>query len=1198
MRPTKQLQSELQDLIQSNPEIFQWLTEDTLNGIWYCNPEIPNEFFINDAFWKSLGYNWPGDPNLFKSWNPIASFNTTTANPDDFDRFFNFQSAQKTNMLFRGIGKLVRTEGKPTGLIVKFKKEHIENDELLDTIQKIKKLDEIFEVTNKMARIGGWEVDLITNNVTWTEVTREIHEVEANYKPRIVTAISFFNEGWSRDLITRLFTDAIEKGESFDTELKMTTAKGKEIWVRTLGKPEMKNGKCVRVYGAFQDISTKKNRELEYEIAQDRFEKIFDNSSIGIVIVDKDNELMMANPASLDLFGLKDADTKVAANYLSYMNLIHPDDRDLAASKRAQLLSGEIDAYSLECRYYKSNGQIIWCRVNTSMVHGRDVSEDFIIAQLEDITAGKELEQEALENANRFISAFEHSPNGMALVALDGKWLMINEGMSQIIGYTKEEFLTHSIKEVTIEEDWDIDKELLKDVYNNRRKSYSIEKRYIHKDGSIVYGLLNVSMIRDNNDNPLYYISQINDVTKKVLAQQALKESLNEFESLQNAATQVSIIQANLEGKIIKYNKGAENLLGYTAEEALGTDIIFLHDQDEVLARCEEYAKNYNVELSGFDLLTFEAKQGKYYAGEWTFICKNGNKFPVQMVVTPTVNHQGVNTGYLGIATDISRLKEMEASLKKEKLIAEIANKSKSEFLANMSHEIRTPLNGVIGFTDLLMKTELSPVQDEYLQLVNTSARSLLDLINDILDFSKIEAGKLELHLEKTDIAKLCNQTIDIVKHQADVKGLKILLNISPDSKQNAFVDPVRLRQILINLMGNALKFTEKGEIELMLKSMPCDDCDDEVILTFSVRDTGVGIAPQNLQKIFNAFDQEDASTTRKYGGTGLGLTISNRLLELMGSKLKVESVLNSGSVFSFEIRLKVEDADFINAELPININKVLLVDEDMDNLVMLKDLFAARNIDSEIISNSVEAIEILENDRSYDFAVINYNMPYLNGVDLIRHIRNGLMIDSGKLPVMLIHDTADTAKIMFDSKDLDIQYHFTKPLNGAQLFDRIINYKAAEDLSDSYHANGRFDMKFNIMVAEDNPVNKILASAIIRKALPNAIIHLANDGLQAVELYRTTPIDLILMDIQMPNMNGLEAAINIRAMNKQQAYTPIIALTAGALKGEKEKCLEAGMDSYITKPVIYETIRQLIELYLITPGKNSDETKGFMNAS
>jgi PAS domain S-box-containing protein len=756
-----------------------------------------------------------------------------------------------------------------------------------------------------------------------------------------------------------------------------------------------------------------------------------------------------------------------------------------------------------------------------------------------------------------------------------------------MLGYTREEFLKLTFQDMTHHEDLAADLELLTQTLQQQRNTYSIEKRYIHKDGAIVYGLLNVSLIRDTDNSPLYFISQINDITQRVIVEQELQESLNELESFLKATTQVAIIQADVNGTIIKYNKGAENLLGYTPQDLIGKHTVgVFHVPEEVEKRGRELEEKYGRPFSGFDIFTFKPKQGKFDAREWTFIRKDGSRFTVHLVITSVLDHKGEITGYLGIATDISRLKEMETSLLLARDKAEAANRSKSEFLANMSHEIRTPLNGVIGFTDLLMKTELTENQRKYMQMANTSAHSLLDIINDILDFSKIEAGKLELNYEKTDIIELCSQTIDIIKHQAHAKSLEILLDISPDINRFVYADSVRLRQIIVNLLGNAVKFTTEGEVELKVRTLPAGNNEGEMIFSFAIRDTGIGIAPQNLEKIFNAFDQEDASTTRRYGGTGLGITISNRLLSLMGSSLHVESELHKGSTFSFKIKFRVETDDRRN-QVKVNIKNVLIVDDNANNLIILKDMLAAKKISTTLASNSIEALEILENN-SFDLAIIDYNMPYLNGIELVTQIRQTLNLDAEALPVMLLHSSTDDEKLIQASIDLDIRFNVTKPIISDQLFAFLDNIHRTHNeevalLAEADKTEG-FDAPFVIMVAEDNPVNQMLTKTIIQQITPQAIILLAENGREAVEMFEKKVPDIIFMDIQMPEMSGFEATEKIREIEQNGAHLPIVALTARALVGEREECLRLGMDDYITKPIVFETLKAVIEKYLVRP--------------
>ncbi|QEE49864.1 PAS domain S-box protein [Flavobacterium alkalisoli] len=1195
---TTDLQKEFKSLLSEDFELFEWLTQDSLDGIWYCDLFQIGNLWINDVFWKSIGHSAPPSGHVFDKWSMcINTFDKNKAldlmhaareEPrKGFKGDFMYTDDKGYSIVLHSVGKVIFDSGKRASrLVVKhYKRRNVKQQKLLVELEKLKKLRVILNETNRVAKVGGWEVDVTVQKISWTKVTKEIHEVPQSFEPDIESAINFYEQGWSRDAISNLFAEAIEYGKPFDVELRIITAKNNCRWVRVIGRPVQENGKSIRVYGAFQDITERKEREIEYRNIRERFEIIFNSSPVGILLINSNDNLLLINPSGIKIFGLenlsKDQLLKVTRN-----SHIHPEDLPKAEEQRKLLLQGKISEYTLESRFFRPNGEIIWCRTFTAIAYPEN-SEDYLITvQIEDITEAKLLEEQSLENAQRFRSAFEYSPNGMALVGLDGSWLMVNNVLSGMLGYKRREFLKLRFQEMTHQDDLDLDLRLLSEVIRGKRSGYSIEKRYIHKSGEIVYGLLNVSLIRDKNNTPQYFISQISDITSRVLAGKELERSLNDLRTLLNATTQVSIIETDLNGIIYKFNKGAENLLRYSSDEVVGKmDIKALHDKKEIIRRAKELSDEYQEAVAIDDVFIYKAKRGKHDSHEWTYIRKDGTLFPVQLVITAVRDENEEISGYVAIGTDISELKEMEKSLLSEKIRAEAANRSKSEFLANMSHEIRTPLNGVIGFTDLLMTTELNETQGTYMQMVNTSAHSLLDLINDILDFSKIEAGKLELYLEETDLIELCSQTIDIIKHAAHSKNLELLLDVSPNISRFVYADAVRLRQILINLLNNAIKFTEKGEVELRVRNEAIGNNENEMLFEFSIRDTGIGIAPHNLQKIFNAFDQEDASTTRKYGGTGLGITISNRLLELMDSRLEVKSEPNSGSVFSFRVRFKTLTGKSTIEEKAANISNVLIVDDNVNNRTILRDMLAFGEIASVSAENGIEALEVLESRNDFDLAIIDYNMPYLNGLDLIRHIREKFDIDKEMLPVILLHSSIIDSLTLDLYKQLDIKFEVAKPINIDRLFE-LISRITKKNGSNGQEMTGTFvkdeGSVFNIMVAEDNPVNQFLAKSIIQKILPKAIVLVAEDGEKAVKMYQKNAPDLIFMDIQMPVMSGFDASRQIRKFEKAGTRIPIIALTARTLKGERERCLEAGMDDYITKPILFDTIKAIAEKYLL----------------
>ncbi|WP_332369475.1 response regulator [Spirosoma telluris] len=537
---------------------------------------------------------------------------------------------------------------------------------------------------------------------------------------------------------------------------------------------------------------------------------------------------------------------------------------------------------------------------------------------------------------------------------------------------------------------------------------------------------------------------------------------------------------------------------------------------------------------------------------------------------------------------DITESYLQREELKRAKQLAEQASVAKSEFLANMSHEIRTPLNGVIGFTDLVLRTSLNETQHQYLSIVDQSANALLSIINDILDFSKIEAGKLEMAIEKVDVYEISSQAADIITYQAQNKGLEMLLNLPADLPRFIYIDSVRLKQILVNLLGNAVKFTEQGEIELKITPLT-DPTQDYVTFRFEVRDTGIGIKPEMQERIFDAFSQEDASTTKKYGGTGLGLTISNKLLGLMGSRLELVSKPGEGSCFSFDVRLKTETGDAINWQGIDLIKSVLIVDDNENNRLILRQMFLLKQIHVDEASNGFEALQLLGRNKQYDVILMDYHMPYMDGLETIEKIRANFSSATDKQTVILLHSSSDDERLIKASESLAISQRLVKPVKMTDLFRALSRLGQQNDTSLSVveiDTPEEVVMRpINVLLVEDNKVNQLLAKTLVAKIVPNAQIWEANNGQEAVDLFARQQPDLILMDIQMPVMNGYEATQRIRELEKDryERSIPIIALTAGTVKGEREKCLAAGMNDFITKPIVEKSMVSLFQKWLET---------------
>ncbi len=803
-------------------------------------------------------------------------------------------------------------------------------------------------------------------------------------------------------------------------------------------------------------------------------------------------------------------------------------------------------------------------------------------AELQSEVAERALAESRLAERTAYLNALiQNTPLGIVAVNAVGKATICNPAFELLFGYRQEEVIGLFLDDLICgEEEISAAQDLTRRGMLGERVHGTARRR--RKDGTpLEVEFYGVPLLLDGK--LMGTIGIYVDIAERLRAQEALELSEARRVAFQKASMD-GILGVDDEGLITEFNPAMETILDCPNEKALGRpfeQVLFSPGMQPLIrADFDCYAKEGISQFVGRHVEVMMARA-------------DGSEVPTDICVTAV--ETSASTSFITLVRDIAGQKAAEEELRRAKETAEAANQAKSEFLANMSHEIRTPMNGILGMAELALDTDLAPEQREYIQMVKSSADSLLRVINDILDFSKIEAGKMELNPEPFSLRITLSEILKTLSIRAHKKGIEMLMDVSADVPEKIIGDATRLRQIMINLLGNSIKFTEHGEVGVQVQI--ASRAEDSAMVHFIVHDTGIGIPAEKLRTIFEPFIQADGSTTRRYGGTGLGLSISMRLVDLMGGRIWAESDAGHGSKFHFTASIGLAKQDPSTAQLAlgdVNGTTVLIVDDNEMNRTILTQMLNNWQMVPDTACGGLEALTKLETALSshhpFPLVLLDSQMPGMDGFAVAEEIRRRPDL-AGAIILML---TSYLAPGDYDrSRSLGIAATLTKPIQQSELLDVILNILAKPaatpanpELPPIPSSRSVGGSSRHFLLAEDNVVNRQLAVLLLEKQ--GHTVEVAVTGREAVEKLTQASFkgfDAVLMDVQMPEMDGLEATVEIRRLEKQTGTNvPIIAMTAHAMLGDRERCLAAGMDGYVAKPISLAAL--LSEVERVAPAK------------
>ncbi len=771
-----------------------------------------------------------------------------------------------------------------------------------------------------------------------------------------------------------------------------------------------------------------------------------------------------------------------------------------------------------------------------------------------DIQAQQAADEAARETERDLTDFIENTSDIIYTTGPDGKLIYVNRAWSDSLGYSKEEAKEMWLSQVIHPDHLDRTIALFKQIMAGQ-EMHNVDVDIISKDGRRL-SVMGSSHRRMRGGVPVGTNSISTDVTERRAQERRIAESHSLVQAVLNS-TSFMIVACDTVGIVTGINPPAERVLGRTEAEAVGSAYV-----DEIFDGADFESIAAAVQETGRD------------DREWKLRRHDGTTFPAFVSISALRDANGVHTGYAVVASDITVRKEAERALVTATREAEQASRVKGEFLANMSHEIRTPMNAVIGLTGLLLDTRLNEEQLEFVETIRASGDALLSIINEILDFSKIESGNLVLEQESFDVRDCVESALDLVAGRASEKDVNLAYLVENSVPQALVGDVTRVRQVLVNFLSNAVKFTDRGDVYVHVTSRQLPN--GLVDVSVAVRDTGIGIPEDRIDRLFRSFSQVDASTTRQFGGTGLGLAISKRLVELMGGGVKVESTPGVGSTFTFTIIVGVGEATrrtFLTGISPeLNHRRMLVVDDNATNRRILEQHLRGWGMHVVSATSGMEALDLIAHEAAFDCAVLDMQMPGMDGEALAAAWRDrpGALVP----PLILLTSMGRRGSV----GERQFVAVLSKPVKPSLLYDTLVStftgttvQRRTRSVSRSIDRDTAARQPMRILLVEDNPVNQMVATRMCEKL--GYRIDVVGNGLEALAAVNQIPYDTILMDVHMPEMDGLEATRRIRELTTLDRRPWIVAMTASAMESDRQACVAAGMDAYTPKPVTMESL-------------------------